>query len=76
MNLWVVMDWSLIMGRRGATKLEGGGGQVKFHPYKKRGGPENIAMRKGNISSFGVVLTQELEVLAIVMGECQKVSTL
>ena len=32
-------DWSLITGRGGggATKREGGGGQVKFYPHKKGG---------------------------------------
>ena len=30
-------DWSLITGRVGATKREGGG-QVKFYPYEKGGG--------------------------------------
>ena len=33
-------DWSSITwrGGSGATKPEGGGGQVKFYPYKKREG--------------------------------------
>ena len=30
------MDWSLITGRGGATKREGGG-HVKFYPYEKEG---------------------------------------
>ena len=30
-----ISDWSLIMGRGGATKREGG--HVKFCPYKKGG---------------------------------------
>ena len=34
--------------------------QVKFYPYEKGGG--------GGATSFEVVLTQELEVLAILMG--------
>ena len=33
----LIRDWSLFTGR-GATKLEGGGGQVKFYPYEKKGG--------------------------------------
>ena len=45
---------------------------MKFYPYE-RGGAENVlAMLKaeetGGTKSFKVVLTQELEVLAIVMG--------
>ena len=31
-----VRDWSLITGRGGATKWEGGG-HVKFYPYEKGG---------------------------------------
>ena len=31
----VLRDWSLITGRRGATKREGG--HVKFYPYEKGG---------------------------------------
>ena len=30
-------DWSLIMGRGGATKRDGGGGQKKSYPYEKGG---------------------------------------
>ena len=35
----VFRDWSLIMGRGGATKRErgGGGAHVKFYPYEKGG---------------------------------------
>ena len=45
MSLWGIVkipsvfslrDWSLITGRGGATKREGG--HVKFYPYKKGGG--------------------------------------
>ena len=32
-----IRDWSLITGRGGATKREGGG-HVKFYPYEKGGG--------------------------------------
>ena len=32
----LVRDWSLIKGRGGATKREGGG-HVKFYPYEKGG---------------------------------------
>ena len=56
-----------------------GGGRQKFYPYKK-GGPENIlAMLKDGTTSFEVVLTQELEVLAIlivVVGGAGEVSSL
>ena len=62
----------------GATKREGGGGQLKsFTTTKVRGrGEKVLAMLQGGTTSFGVVLTQELEVLAILMGGGQKVSTL
>ena len=33
-----VRDWSLITGRGGGYKTGGGGGHVKFYPYKKGGG--------------------------------------
>ena len=54
-------------GEGGATKWEGGG-QVKFHPYEKWGVQKVLAMLKGGTKSFKVVLTRELEVLAILMG--------
>ena len=41
---------------------------MKFYPYKKGGGGEKVGMLKGGTQSFEVVLTRELEVLAIVMG--------
>ena len=44
---------------------EGGGGACEVLPLRKGGG---VAMIKGDTQSFEVVLTQELEVLAIVMG--------
>ena len=31
-------DWSLLAGRGGGYKTGGGGGQVKFSPYKNGGG--------------------------------------
>ena len=57
----------------------GGGGlqnrrgeQVKFYPYEKRGGAEKVlAMLQGSTQSFEVVLTWELEVLAILMEGCK-----
>ena len=53
---------------RGATKLEGGG-QVKFYSYEK-GDRKSFshAEGRGGGTSFEVVLTQALEVLAILMG--------
>ena len=58
-------DWSLIT-RRGAYKT--GGGACEVLPLRK--GAENVlAMLKGGgTKCFEVVLTRELEVLAIVMG--------
>ena len=56
--------------REGCYKT-GGGGHVKFYPYKyerRGGGAEKVlAMLKGGggTKNVGVVLTQELEVLAI-----------
>ena len=45
---------------------------MKFYPYKKGGGGGTSFSRaeggRGGTQSFGVVLTWELEVLAIVMG--------
>ena len=35
-NDWSLRDWSLMTGRGGATKWEGG--HVRFYPYKKGGG--------------------------------------
>ena len=34
-SLMIIRDWSLITGRGGATKREGG--HVKFYPYEKGG---------------------------------------
>ena len=55
--LGLVRDWSLITRREGVYKIAGGGGGVKFYPCEK-----------GGTKSYEVVLTQELEVLAKVMG--------
>ena len=51
---------------------------MKFYPYKKKGGGAEkvLVMPKGGTQSFEVVLTQVLEILAIVMEGPQKVSTL
>ena len=42
----------------------GGGGQVKFYPCKKGGGKSvsHAEREGGGTTSFGVVLTQELDV--------------
>ena len=66
-TLWHFGDWSLIMGR-GATKPQGGTSEVL--PLQKRGERKKVlAVLKGGggTTSFEVVLTWELEVLAIVM---------
>ena len=45
-------DWSLITGRGGGYKT-GGGGHVKFYPYKKGGGAEKVlTMLKGGHKRF------------------------
>ena len=36
-TLWHFGDWSLNTGRGGATKQQGGGGQVKVYPYERGG---------------------------------------
>ena len=51
----------------GATKRERGACEVL--PMKRRG-------RKGSSHAEGIVFTRSLEVLAILKGELQKVSTL
>ena len=73
----MIRDWSLITGRGGGdTKREGGACQVL--PLRKGGGGAEkvLAMLKGGgTNNFEVVLTQELEVSAIVMGACKKFPT-
>ena len=54
------------------------GGEIKFYPYKK-GGEKHLSHAymlkwEGGERSFWVVLTQELEVLAILKGGRQKFS--
>ena len=61
-----VRDRSVITGGGGggATEREGGG-QVKFNPYRKRGGKRfRHAEGGGGTKRSGVVLTWFLEVLA------------
>ena len=53
------------------------GGQVMFYPYRRKGGGKGLTHAEGvgGTQRFEVVLTRELEVLAILKG-VQKVSTL
>ena len=44
---------------------------MKFYPYKRGGGGSLSHAEGGGTTSFEVVLTQELEVLAIVIGGTQ-----
>ena len=66
---------SLITGR-GSYKTVGG--EVKFYPYKKEGQKKVLTMLKGGgggglgTKSFGVVLTQVLEVLAMLYGGAKR----
>ena len=62
-------DWSLITGKGGLQNGRGGASEVL--PLQKRGEAEKRFSRAeggGGTTSFEVVLTWELEVLAIVMG--------
>ena len=53
----------------GGYKTAGGGGGSEFLPLQKGGGGgKSFSHAKGGWRSFEVVLTWELEVLAIVMG--------
>ena len=57
-KLVFLRDWSLITGRGGATKQEGGG-HVKFYPYEKGGVEKLLAILKGGgTKSFGVAFMQ------------------
>ena len=65
-----VRDWSLITGRWGPTKRDG---VREVLPLRKGGGAEKtLAMLKGGggggTTSFGIVFTHQLEVLAILKG--------
>ena len=74
MGRWALRDWSGEGRGGGATEREGVG-HAKFYPYEKGGGGRTSfshAEGGGGTNSFEVVLTQELEVLTIVMGGCKK----
>ena len=67
------MDWSLITGR-GWAKKNGTGCKSSFTPIYTKKKKEK---KRGGGGSFGVVFTQELEVLVILKREgAQQVSTL
>ena len=60
----------------GPAKQEGGGAS-EVYPYRKWGHKKLLPCLRGGTKSFELVLTQELEVLAIVMGRgVYKVSNL
>ena len=68
--LWNFGDWSLITGRGGLQNGRGGGAST-FLPLQKRGGERKkvlAVLKWGGTKCFKVVLTWELEVLAIGMG--------
>ena len=73
--------WGLVTNYgEGGYKMAGGGGegQANFYPYKKGGGGKSFSCAEvggGGTKSFEVILIWDLEVLAIVMGGAQKVST-
>ena len=72
---WVIRDWSLITGKGGGVQNGRGGGSCEVLPLEKGGGGGkgfSYDERGGGTTSFGVVFTWELEVLAIVMGEGDK----
>ena len=46
-------------GEGGGGYKTGGGGHMKFYPYEKGGGAENVlAMQEGGTKSFGIVFTR------------------
>ena len=51
-----IREWSLITGRGGATKREGGAREVL--PLQKGGAEKVLAMLKGGTKSFGVDCTR------------------
>ena len=46
-HVLLIRDWSLITGRGGATKREGGGGHMKFYPCEKGGGRKKFSHAEG-----------------------------
>ena len=78
----MVRDRSLITGKGGGHKTVGGGGggggQVKFYPYKESGGGGLFLalLKRGWGDSFGVHLSRELEVLAILRGDAKSLHPL
>ena len=59
----------------------GGGVKSSFTPTEKGAGKALPILKReggggGGHNSFSVVLTQELDVLSMLKGECKKVSTL
>ena len=67
-------DWSLITGRGGATKWEGGG-HVKFYPYEKGVGKVLAILKGGHNKFWGSFYVVALSFSHIV-GGARKVSTL
>ena len=54
-----LMDKSLNTEREGGSKMVGGGGQVKFYPYKRGGWKSFSHVERVGTASFEVVLTQD-----------------
>ena len=50
--------------------------QLKFYPYEKEQDAEQVLVMLQVHKGFGVVLTWQLDVLAIVMGRPNKLSSL
>ena len=46
MHIVAIRDWSLITGRRGGTKREGGG-HMKCYSYEKGGGRKSLSHAEG-----------------------------
>ena len=71
-SAWLLREWSLITVKGGGGGLQNRkGGQVKVLPLQKKGDGQKKSKscwRGAGIRSFKVVLTWELEVLAILMG--------
>ena len=65
------LDWTSITERVGGglQNGRGGGGQVKFYPYKTGDGKSFSDAEGGGTKGFGVVLTRALKVLAVLKLE-------